>query len=69
MAKHQRDLGLKVSTSNLCAEIMLHTGEDHLGKERTAVCCLSSVNAEKYFEWKDGAALYRGRDALPRQCA
>ncbi len=51
MAKHQRDLGLKVSTSNLCAEIMLHTGEDHLGKERTAVCCLSSVNAEKYFEW------------------
>jgi ribonucleoside-diphosphate reductase alpha chain len=53
MAKHQRDLGLKVSTSNLCAEIMLHTGEDHLGKERTAVCCLSSVNAEKYFEWKE----------------
>ncbi|ADM09380.1 ribonucleotide-diphosphate reductase alpha subunit [Parvularcula bermudensis HTCC2503] len=53
MAKHQRDLGLKVSTSNLCAEIMLHTGEDHLGQERTAVCCLSSVNAEKYFEWKD----------------
>ncbi|MEM9421302.1 MAG: ribonucleoside-diphosphate reductase subunit alpha [Pseudomonadota bacterium] len=53
MAKHQRDLGLKVSTSNLCAEIMLHTGEDHLGKERTAVCCLSSVNAEKYQEWKD----------------
>ncbi|MGV6801677.1 MAG: ribonucleoside-diphosphate reductase subunit alpha [bacterium] len=53
MAKHQRDLGLKVSTSNLCAEIMLHTGEDHLGKERTAVCCLSSINAVKYDEWKD----------------
>ncbi|WP_199564694.1 ribonucleoside-diphosphate reductase subunit alpha [Parvularcula marina] len=53
MAKHQRDLGLKVSTSNLCAEIMLHTGKDHLGNERTAVCCLSSINAEKYFEWKD----------------
>ena len=53
MAKHQRDLGLKVSTSNLCSEIMLHTGEDHLGNERTAVCCLSSVNAEKYEEWKD----------------
>lgn len=53
MAKHQRDLGLKVSTSNLCSEIMLHTGPDHLGNERTAVCCLSSVNAEKYFEWKD----------------
>ena len=53
MPKHQRDLGLKVSTSNLCAEIMLHTGADHLGEERTAVCCLSSVNAEKYQEWKD----------------
>ncbi len=53
MAKHQRDLGLKVSTSNLCSEIMLHTGKDHLGKDRTAVCCLSSVNAEKYYEWKD----------------
>ncbi|MBB5518941.1 ribonucleoside-diphosphate reductase subunit alpha [Amphiplicatus metriothermophilus] len=53
MAKHQRDLGLKVSTSNLCSEIMLHTGPDHLGEDRTAVCCLSSINAEKYFEWKD----------------
>ena len=53
MAKHQRDLGLKVSTSNLCSEIMLHTGKDHLGHERTAVCCLSSINAEKYFEWRD----------------
>ncbi len=53
MAKHQRDLGLKVSTSNLCSEIMLHTGKDHLGNERTAVCCLSSINAEKYWEWKD----------------
>ncbi len=53
LAKHQRDLGLKVSTSNLCSEIMLHTGPDHRGEDRTAVCCLSSVNAEKYFEWKD----------------
>lgn len=53
MAPHQRKLGLKVSTSNLCAEIMLHTGKDHLGKDRTAVCCLSSVNAEKFLEWKD----------------
>ncbi len=53
MAKHQRDLGLKVTTSNLCSEIMLHTGKDHLGEQRTAVCCLSSINAEKYFEWKD----------------
>jgi len=53
MAAHQRDLGLKVSTSNLCSEIMLHTGEDHLGNERTAVCCLSSINAEKWFEWSE----------------
>ncbi|MEM1192032.1 MAG: ribonucleoside-diphosphate reductase subunit alpha [Pseudomonadota bacterium] len=53
MAKHQRDLGLKVSTSNLCSEIMLHTGKDHRGEDRTAVCCLSSINAEKYDEWKD----------------
>jgi ribonucleoside-diphosphate reductase alpha chain len=55
MPKHQRELGLKVSTSNLCSEIMLHTGRDHLGQDRTAVCCLSSINAEKYFEWKDDA--------------
>ena len=53
MAAHQRKLGLKVSTSNLCSEIMLHTGEDHHGEERTAVCCLSSINADKYWEWKD----------------
>ncbi|MEM9965652.1 MAG: ribonucleoside-diphosphate reductase subunit alpha [Asticcacaulis sp.] len=53
MAPHQRDLGLKVRQSNLCAEIMLHTGPDHLGNERTAVCCLSSVNAEKFLEWRD----------------
>ena len=51
MAEHQRQLGLKVRTSNLCSEIMLHTGPDHRGAHRTAVCCLSSINAEKYFEW------------------
>ena len=32
---------------------MLHTGKDHLGHERTAVCCLSSVNAESFLEWRD----------------
>jgi ribonucleoside-diphosphate reductase alpha chain len=53
MPQHQRDLGLKVRQSNLCSEIMLHTGKDHLGKERTAVCCLSSVNAETFMEWRD----------------
>ena len=52
MSKHQKESGLKVSTSNLCSEIMLHTGLDHKGKERTAVCCLSSVNLEKWDEWK-----------------
>jgi ribonucleoside-diphosphate reductase alpha chain len=53
MPQHQKDLGLKVRQSNLCSEIMLHTGKDHLGKERTAVCCLSSVNAESFLEWRD----------------
>ncbi len=46
-------LGLKVKTSNLCSEITLATGEDHLGENRTAVCCLSSVNLERYEEWED----------------
>ena len=51
LAKHQRDAGLKVRQSNLCAEIMLATGEDQFGRDRTAVCCLSSLNAEKWDEW------------------
>lgn len=51
LAKHQRDLGLKISQSDLCSEILLASGHDHQGKERTAVCCLSSLNAEKYLEW------------------
>jgi ribonucleoside-diphosphate reductase alpha chain len=51
MAEHQRTLGLKCSTSNLCSEIMLHTGPDHLGQARTAVCCLSSVNVEMWEQW------------------
>jgi ribonucleoside-diphosphate reductase alpha chain len=53
MPQHQRELGLKVRQSNLCSEIMLHTGVDHLGNDRTAVCCLSSVNAETFMEWRD----------------
>ena len=53
MPQHQRELGLKVRQSNLCSEIMLHTGADHLGHDRTAVCCLSSVNAEKFLEWRE----------------
>jgi ribonucleoside-diphosphate reductase alpha chain len=53
MPRHQRELGLKVRQSNLCSEIMLPSGRDHLGVERTAVCCLSSVNAEMFLEWRD----------------
>ena len=53
MPKHQRELGLSVKQSNLCSEIMLHTGADHLGIDRTAVCCLSSVNAETFLEWRE----------------
>ncbi|RIJ30600.1 ribonucleoside-diphosphate reductase subunit alpha [Henriciella mobilis] len=51
MPAHQRKLGLKVRQSNLCSEITLPTGVDHKGEDRTAVCCLSSVNAEKFLEW------------------
>jgi ribonucleoside-diphosphate reductase alpha chain len=53
MPKHHRDVGLKVSTSNLCSEITLPTGRDHLGNDRTAVCCLSSLNLETWDDWKD----------------
>ncbi len=53
MPRHHRELGLKVSTSNLCSEITLPTGIDHKGKDRTAVCCLSSLNLETWDEWKD----------------
>jgi len=51
--EHHKQLGLEVKTSNLCSEITLPTGDDHLGKSRTAVCCLSSMNLETYDEWKD----------------
>ncbi len=51
MPKHHRDAGLKVSTSNLCSEITLPTGKDQFGKDRTAVCCLSSLNLETWDEW------------------
>lgn len=39
---------LKVKTSNICSEIVLHTDDDH-----TFVCCLSSLNLAKYNEWSD----------------
>jgi ribonucleoside-diphosphate reductase alpha chain len=53
MPAHHRELGLKVSTSNLCSEITLPTGRDHLGNDRTAVCCLSSLNLETWDEWAE----------------
>ena len=43
-----KDQGLRINNSNLCSEIFLPTAPN-----RTAVCCLSSVNLEKYDEWKD----------------
>ena len=46
LPKEQRELGLEVKQSNLCSEITLATNE-----ERTAVCCLSSVNLEYYDKW------------------
>ncbi len=51
--EHQKLGGLKVKTSNLCSEITLPTGPDRYGKERTAVCCLSSLNLETFTEWQD----------------
>tara|TARA_Y100000592_G_scaffold186_1_gene279 strand:+ start:45680 stop:47503 length:1824 start_codon:yes stop_codon:yes gene_type:complete len=48
LPQFQKDLGLKIHGSNLCNEIHLATSE-----ERSAVCCLSSLNLEKYDEWKD----------------
>ncbi len=51
--QHHKLAGLNVKTSNLCSEITLPTGIDKDGKDRTAVCCLSSLNLETYDEWKD----------------
>lgn len=51
--EHHKKLGLMVKTSNLCSEITLPTGLDHLKNERTAVCCLSSLNLEYYEDWQN----------------
>ena len=51
--QHHKLAGLNVKTSNLCSEITLPTGIDKDGNDRTAVCCLSSLNLETYDEWKD----------------
>ncbi len=51
--EHHKLAGLEVKTSNLCSEITLPTGRDQHGKERTAVCCLSSLNLENWSAWED----------------
>ena len=51
--QHHKLAGLNVKTSNLCSEITLPTGIDKEGNDRTAVCCLSSLNLETFEEWKD----------------
>jgi len=48
LPQYQKDKGLKIHGSNLCNEIHLS-----VSKERSAVCCLSSLNLEKFEEWKD----------------
>ena len=54
MPQFQKDLGLKIHQSNLCSEIILPTNE-----ERTAVCCLSSVNLEHYDSWSKNTVFLR----------
>ena len=49
--EHQKLGGLSVKMSNLCSEITLPTGVDRFGSERTAVCCLSSLNLERFDDW------------------
>jgi ribonucleoside-diphosphate reductase alpha chain len=51
--EHHKLAGLEVRTSNLCSEITLPTGRDQHGMERTAVCCLASLNLESWFEWQN----------------
>ena len=51
--EHHKLAGLEVKTSNLCSEITLPTGRDQHGKDRTAVCCLASLNLENWFEWEE----------------
>jgi ribonucleoside-diphosphate reductase alpha chain len=54
LPQHLKDLGLRVNQSNLCSEIILPTNE-----QRTAVCCLSSLNLEYYDDWKSDELFLR----------
>ena len=56
--EHHKILDLEVKTSNLCAEITLPTGIDYKGKDRTAVCCLTSFNLEYWDEYKDNYQVF-----------
>jgi len=51
--EHHKLAGLEVKMSNLCSEITLPTGKDHHDEDRTAVCCLASLNLERWDEWHD----------------
>ncbi len=51
--EHHKLAGLNVKMSNLCSEITLPTGMDRFGEQRTAVCCLSSLNLEYFLEWQN----------------
>jgi ribonucleoside-diphosphate reductase alpha chain len=51
--EHHKLAGLDVKMSNLCSEITLPTGVDKDGNQRTAVCCLSSLNLETWDEWNE----------------
>ena len=53
--EHHKLAGLSIKTSNLCSEITLPTGTDHHGRDRTAVCCLSSLNLDTFLDWRDDA--------------
>ena len=53
LPEFQRQQGLQVKMSNLCSEITLPTGLDRQNRDRTAVCCLSSLNLERWEEWRD----------------
>jgi ribonucleoside-diphosphate reductase alpha chain len=55
---HHKKLNLMVETSNLCSEITLPTGPDHLGRWRSAVCCLSSLNLVYWDEWRGNEFFY-----------
>jgi ribonucleoside-diphosphate reductase alpha chain len=54
MPEFQKKLGLSIKQSNLCSEIILPTD-----KERTAVCCLSSLNLEHFDDWKNETIFLR----------